>query len=369
MRQRWIAMNVRAPLLLPLLAWLGVVVSSHPVMARGKNRHHKPSAASTREDRMVCDAAFEKAKEIAQSPNQFKAAAEWFGECAQPTCPRAMRRKCATVKARIVAKLPSVVPVVTDSSGASVSDVQVRMDGAMLTGNLDGTTISVDPGEHQFTFARDGEIFATQRVTLEKGQQHQVLSASLQPRRVEREEPAAAPAKEEPATASLRKARLAGAAGAVAAAEASPGAAERESAEEEVPSSLRLRERAPAPDKEARASSGAPWTAYALAGVGLAGLGGAALFNLKGTADNDALVAFCKPDCKPEAVRHVRNLYLAADVSLGIGLVALAGSTYLFFNHDGPEPEDNPRAVRSHISQVGVTPTPTGAVATVVGTF
>jgi hypothetical protein len=262
-----------------------------------------------------------------------------------------------------------VVPVVTDASGASITDVQVRMDGAALTGNLDGTAISVDPGEHQFTFARDGEIFATQRVTLEKGQQRQVVSASLPPRRAERDEPVAAASKEEPAAASLRKARLARAAGAVAAADASPGAAEREPADEEAPPSLRLRERAPHPDQEAPPSSGAPWSAYALAGVGLAGLGGAALFNLKGTADNDALIAFCKPDCKPESVRHVRNLYLAADISLGIGLVALAGSTYLFFSHDGPDPEDNPRAVRSHISQLGVAPTSTGAVATVVGTF
>jgi len=327
MRQPATVLNVTTALLMPLVVWLGVAAVPQEAMARGRHRHHKPKPAagertSAREERMVCDAAFEKAKEVGRSPVQFTAAAEWFGECARPTCPLAMRRKCAAVQARITAKLPSVVPVVTGASGGSVGDVQVRMDGAVLTGSLDGTAISVDPGEHQFTFARDGEIFSTQRLTLESGQRHQIVSATWQPRRVEREEEA-----------------------------------------------LRLRERAPQPVEEPKASGSAPWTAYALAGVGLAGLGGAALFNLKGTASNDALIAFCKPDCKPEAVRHVRNLYLAADISLGIGLVALAGSTYLFFNHDGPAPEDNPRALRTRISQVGVTPTPTGAVATLIGTF
>jgi hypothetical protein len=356
MRQRATVVNVTTALLVPLAIWLGVTAVPQEAMARGRHRHHKPKPAasertSAREDRMVCDAAFEKAKEVGQSPVQFKAAAEWFGECAKPACPRAMRRKCAAVQARIVAKLPSVVPVVTSPSGDSVGDVQVRMDGAVLTGSLDGRAISVDPGDHQFTFARDGEIFSTQRLTLESGQQHQIVSATWQPRRVERKEEAAAPP-------------------------ARPGAPKRaekvaatEEEEEDVRPSLRLRERAPQPEEEPKASGGAPWTAYALAGVGVAGLGGAALFNLKGTASNDALIAFCKPDCKPEAVRHVRNLYLAADISLGIGLVALAGSTYLFFHHDGPAPEDNPRALRTRISQVGVTPTSTGAVATVVGTF
>jgi len=60
---------------------------------------------------------------------------------------------------------------------------------------------------------------------------------------------------------------------------------------------------------------------------------------------------------------------LRCTLSQSASLIALAGSTYLFFNHDGPAPEDNPRALRSHISQVSIEPTATGAVATVVGTF
>jgi len=59
----------------------------------------------------------------------------------------------------------------------------------------------------------------------------------------------------------------------------------------------------------------------------------------------------------------------AADISLGVGLVALAVSTYLCFNHRTPAPEDNPRALRTRISQVSVAPTTAGAVAVVGGTF
>ena len=118
---------------------------------------------------------------------------------------------------------------------------------------------------------------------------------------------------------------------------------------------------------EADQRTGAPWSAYALAGVGLLGVGGYGAFTLKGLAENDALVALCKPDCNPTSVHHVRNLYLAADISLGVGVAALLGSTYLFLYSGGAE--ESPRARSGHISNVSIGPTPSGALATVAGTF
>ena len=331
-------------------------------VSEGRAERGQRSGASSRarENKTECAAAFDKAKETANG-SQIREANEWFAVCAQPSCGRSMSKRCAAVHARIAAMIPSVVPVVTDGDGVAVRDVVVRMDGESLTSNLDGSAIVVDPGDHQFTFSRDGEVFATRQLAIERGQQRQVVSATLQPRK--RDEGHAAPATLGEESAPARAPRKVPA---VTKEVAAAAAAEDEGDAEHAPS---LVKRARRTGEEAEESRGAPWSAYALAGVGLLGVGGYATFNLKGSADNDALAALCKPSCRPESVRHVRNLYLAADISLGIGLAALAGSTYLFFRSPDSAEEESPRAGRGHISQIGVAPTSAGALATVGGTF
>ena len=346
--------------------------------ARGKKRHHKKSGAGAsavseaaprgkrrsrrsveaRQAKVACNDAFAKAKEAAQD-DHLKAANEWFALCAEATCAPALRKKCTAVHGRIAALMPSVVPKVTDPTGDN-TDAEVKMDGEVLTSNLDGTPIVIDPGEHEFTFSRDGEVFAKRRVSIEKGQRRQIVSATFQPPKIEQQaDPGPTRVVEErPPVRAPRKVPTAVA------------VTEKESIEEEAAPTLVRRERRPAPRAEAEAETGAPTSAYILGGVGLLGVGGYFTLNLKGSAENDALTAFCKPNCKPESVRKVRNIYLMADVSLGIGLAALAASTYLFFRSpDSPEEEGRPRSRSVGISGVSIEPTSAGAFATVGGTF
>ena len=367
MKARSIAVKGRTVVLVSLLGAVGLLLpreadARHHKATRGGEARSRGKLRSTapardREANLACTAAFEKAKEVAQG-SHFQEANEWFAVCAKATCGRSLRRRCAAVHQRIAALLPSVVPVVTNAEGAPSNDIVVRMDGEVLTSSLDGTAIVVDPGHHQFTFASGGEIFATRSLVIEKGQQHQVVSAVFQAPAKERADPApTTPVAEEPAAtpppSKLQIARV---------------VAEGEPAEEEAAPSLVRRAGPRRASLETDPRTGAPWSAYALAGVGLLGVGGYFTFNLKGSADNDALAAFCKPDCNPTSVRHVRNIYLAADISLGIGLAALAGSTYLFLRSDSPEKE-SARSSSSHITGLSVEPTSSGAFATVGGTF
>jgi hypothetical protein len=330
---------------------------------RAGGAHRSRALTRAQEAKVECAAAFDKAKETANGA-QIREANEWFAVCAQPSCGRSMSKRCSAVHARIAAMIPSVVPVVTDSDGITVRDVVVRMDGESLTSNLDGSAIVVDPGDHQFTFSKDGEVFATRKLAIERGQQRQVVSAKLPPRK--RDEGYAAPVAVTEESAPTRAPRKVPAVTKDVAA-AREGDGEGAADDEHAPNLVK-RESARRSGEQIEESHGAPWSAYALAGVGLLGVGSYATFNLKGSADNDALVAFCKPSCKPESIRHVRNLYLAADISLGIGLAALAGSTYLFFRSPDSAEEDSSRIGRGHISQIGVAPTSAGALATVGGT-
>jgi hypothetical protein len=71
------------------------------------------------------------------------------------------------------------------------------------------------------------------------------------------------------------------------------------------------------------------------------------------------------PYCPQSSVNHVRRLYLAADVSLGVGAAALGVATLLFvLPRHGKE---NPEA-RTAIT-VDVAPTPSGGFATLSGRF
>jgi len=65
-------------------------------------------------------------------------------------------------------------------------------------------------------------------------------------------------------------------------------------------------------------------------------------------------------------VDHIRKLYLAADISLGVGIAALgAATTWLVIGATGSKEEHakKPRYV------VDVRPTPAGAFASVSGSF
>ena len=46
--------------------------------------------------------------------------------------------------------------------------------------------------------------------------------------------------------------------------------------------------------------------------------------------DNRLLERNCSPNCKPESIDHVRRYYLISKVSLGVGVLALGGATYLY---------------------------------------
>jgi hypothetical protein len=349
----------------------------HRHMAKGKANHPKKRG---REANVVCAAAFEKAKETARA-SQIRASSEWFAVCARPTCGRALRQKCAAVQPKVAALLASVVPTVSGAPASTTRDVVVRMDGEVLTSTLDGTAIVIDPGDHQFTFAKDGEIFATRSLTVDRSQRNLIVSVSLQSKTSNQVDLSPAPIVEDPAMAAPKLAhRKSQATDAVADSEAAAhgavgGAVEGavdgavEGAVDDEPA-LGLARSAGArrPGEAAASRKGAPWSAYALAGVGLLGVGGYWTFNLKGSADNDALAVLCKPDCNPTSVHHVRNLYLAADISLGIGVAALIGSTYLFLRSNDTEAE-RPRSRASHISELSVAPTASGALATVGGTF
>jgi len=101
---------------------------------------------------------------------------------------------------------------------------------------------------------------------------------------------------------------------------------------------------------------------YGLTALGVIGLGSFTFFGLRSHAKKQDLES-CKGHCPVDDVDAVKRDQIVADVSLGLGLVALGAAAYLYFgdNERKPAAESGWRA--------GFTPLPKGGAATVAGRF
>ena len=118
---------------------------------------------------------------------------------------------------------------------------------------------------------------------------------------------------------------------------------------------------------------GIPTLSYIFAGAGLASLGAGALLTVWGRSDTNKL-GVCSPSCPQSSADHIHNLYVAADVSIGVGLAALAASYWAYAharaNGEAQEQEHEAQtALRTPTPMIGVQPMSSGALGTLSGIF
>lgn len=111
-----------------------------------------------------------------------------------------------------------------------------------------------------------------------------------------------------------------------------------------------------------RKAQASPLPVYALAGLGVVALGSFTYFALSSHAKREDLSS-CKGHCAADEVDSVRREQLVADVSLGIGVVALGAAAFLHF---GRAPE---RPAARGPWRLGVGAIDHGGVARFTGTF
>jgi hypothetical protein len=315
------------------------------------------SAAAKENKRAICTAAFSAYKQ-AVSENKaghWREARTSLTSCVEATACGGLVPKCKALLDKLEAKMSSVVPVVTDESGAPHLDVQVRVDGELLTSHLDGMAQLIEPGPHEFTFSTDQGVFATQKVLILEGQRDRPVAVTIagqtpsavaagsasSPSHTAKAPPAAKPAPDDSAKA----------------------ASEKASGNDDGQAAISHGQRA----------SGGDWAMprsvfpYVLGGVGLAGVAAGGLLTIWGNNDNSALENTCRPNCQPSSQDHVKTMYIAADISLGVGVAALAVTTFLIATSRSTESAEKPAAHEA--LWVGVQPTRSGAFASVSGAF
>ncbi|WP_394848283.1 hypothetical protein LZC95_12575 [Pendulispora brunnea] len=200
------------------------------------------------------------------------AARERFVECANPSCPGAVAKECRAWLADVEARIPTVVISAVDAAGNDLVDVKVSVDGRPWLERLTGAETAIDPGPHRFRLEAAG----------------------------------AEPVEEALVVAERQKGRV-----------------------------LRAKFGRPASAAPVEKTPEAPVAAYVVGGVGVAALASFAFFGLKGLSDYNHLKDTCDPNCSTSDTDAVKTKFLVADVSLGVGVVALGVATYLFLSHPG----------------------------------
>ena len=245
------------------------------------------AAADARADpKQVCAAAYEQTQSLRES-GQLRDARLHAIACSAPTCSIYVTRDCRQWLTEIEALLPTVVFTAEDGAGAAAAAVRVTVDGQLVAEKLDGTAVSLDPGEHVVRFEMAGAEAVEQKVLIRQGEKNRKLSASFEK----------APPPTPPALSAA------------------------------VPPPQTLATPAPAPR-----TAGVPLWAWISGGAGLVALGVSAGFGVSALEAQSKLVTACGGDparC-PESTR-AETVPLAdqrtrdRNVFLGLGAAAVVG--------------------------------------------
>jgi hypothetical protein len=224
------------------------------------------------DEREACASAAEQGQQL-RDEGKYRRAREQMLTCGREVCPGPIKSDCGRWLTELDREAPTVVFGARDNKGGDLLDVRVSMDNTVVSERLDGKPVLVDSGEHTFKFeAKDGSV-KEERVLLRAAEKARPIIVTF-------------------GTGS------AGASG------TTPARAEGSSEGSIIPAAI-------------------------VGGLGLVALGSFAYFGLSGKSDVDNLQG-CKPKCAEKDVDAARTKLIIADISLGVGVVALAVATFMF---------------------------------------
>jgi hypothetical protein len=211
---------------------------------------------------------------------ELRAARERFATCAQESCPAIIVTECTRWLHRVEEAMPSIFVSVRDAAQKDLAGVEVAIDGAPRAA-LSSRAIELDPGAHTVSVTAPGHAATTQQVLLHDGEKNREVRFVFEP-------PAASPTTTAPAA----------------------------TAEATAPS--------PAPD-----AAPVPTGTWILGGIGIVGLAAFAALGTAGLTQRGA--DHCATGCSSAQGNAVDAKFLAADVSLLVGVVALGAATVIYF--------------------------------------
>lgn len=236
--------------------------------------------AAAPDDKKVCMTAFESSQQL-RKEGKLRAAQEQFSLCARSVCPKIIQTPCKGWLSETEQEIPSLTVMAVDEAGNKLPEAKLTIDGTVAQVAQE---TPLDPGSYAVRVEASGRVVAEQRVELASKEKGRKITLTL----------------------------------------------EREKKAAPVPTS--------APPAETVAPRRISPAVYALGGVGLLGLGAFTYFGLSGRSEEGSLKDSCSPRCSPDQIDKVSRRYLFADISLGVGVVALGAATWLALSRPPPSP-------------------------------
>jgi hypothetical protein len=232
--------------------------------------------AARADDREQCATAADQAQQL-RDEGKYRRSREQLLVCARDVCPAPIKRDCLDWLTQVENTAPTVVFGAKDGP-RDLSDVKVYVDGTVVTERLDGKPVQMDLGKHTVKFDYQGQT-KEEEVIIGAGQKNRNVTVTF------------------------------GAAGTAAPTPGSPAT--------------------PTPGADEGTKEGSLVPAFIVGGIGVVALGSFAVFGLGGKSDVSTLEKECKPNCAQSDVDSARTKLIIADISLGVGVVALGVATYM----------------------------------------
>lgn len=278
-----------------------------------------PRAASATEadSKTTCADAY-KSAQVQKKSGAFKRARESLLVCVSDRCPAVLHPDCTRWLTEVEAAAPSVVFAAKGENGKDVTDVRVIVDGEVVAKELDGKSLTLDPGSHVLRFEHPGQNPIEQSIAIREGEKSRVVAVSW--------------AKAPPET---------------------PVAASDDGGK----TTKRVRE--------------TPTAAWVFGGIGLAGLATFTTMSFVGMSQRSDLEKSCFGSCEQGQVDSVKTNFLIADIGLGVGLASLGVATYFFIAGGSREVTAMPTttAKSANAVRVRVSPTTSGGTVGLSGVF
>jgi hypothetical protein len=129
--------------------------------------------------------------------HKLRAARAQLLVCSAASCPADVRTECIRRVAEINIAMPTIVFEAKDAAGNDIGAVKVAMDGQPLAERLEGTAISLDPGEHSFAFESAGQRVIQRQFVIREGEKERRERITFGPDSA-RQSPEVAPASGSP---------------------------------------------------------------------------------------------------------------------------------------------------------------------------
>jgi hypothetical protein len=212
--------------------------------------------------------------------------------CARSSCPAFIQKDCSSWLSEVEKTIPSIVIRALDAKGKDLTNVRVLVDGKPLTSKLDGRPLSLDPGEHVFTYETAGARPVTETVLIRQAESNRLVSVTFN--------------------------------GPTSSASASTSTSTAAKPSTETSRSI-------------------PTVSWVLGGAGVLLAGAGALLWISGKSDHSSMESGCARthSCLQDDVDSAQGKLLLGDIALATGVVALGAAVVLAIVLKAPPPAGN----------------------------